>query len=68
MNEPIDCIIGDYQMPGMDGIELLRAVRAEFPDLPFVLFTGKGSGAIASEAISAGATSHVRKGRVAVYD
>jgi PAS domain S-box-containing protein len=56
-----DCIVSDYNMPGRDGIEFLRAVREEFPDLPFILFTGKGSEAIASEAISAGVTDYLQK-------
>ena len=34
-------------MPDMDGLELLRAVREEYPDLPFILYTGKGSEEIA---------------------
>ena len=36
-----DVIVADYQMPIMDGIEFLRAVRAENTTLPFILFTGK---------------------------
>jgi PAS domain S-box-containing protein len=58
----IDCVISDYEMPGMDGIEFLEAVREEWPDLPFILFTGKGSEAVASEAISAGVTDYLQKG------
>ena len=46
----IDCIVSDYDMPGMDGLEFLEAVREECPDLPFILFTGRGSEEIASEA------------------
>ncbi len=61
-NRPPDCIISDYNMPGTNGIEFLEAVREEYPDLPFVLFTGKGSEAVASDAISAGATDYVQKG------
>jgi PAS domain S-box-containing protein len=57
----IDCIVSDYRMPGMDGLEFLAAVRDDHPDLPFVLFTGEGSEAIASEAITAGATDYLRK-------
>ena len=58
----IDCIVSDYQMPGTDGIEFLEAVREEHPDLPFILFTGKGSEEVASEAISAGVTDYLQKG------
>ena len=56
-----DCIVSDYEMPGMDGIEFLEAVREDYPDLPFILFTGKGSEEIASEAISAGVTDYLQK-------
>ena len=58
----IDCIVSDYDMPGMDGLEFLEAVREEYPDLPFILFTGRGSEEIASEAISAGVTDYLNKG------
>ena len=57
----VDCIVSDYDMPGRDGIEFLRAVREDYPELPFVLFTGKGSEEIASEAISAGVTDYLQK-------
>lgn len=57
----VDCIISDYDMPGQNGIEFLNAVREEFPNLPFILFTGGGSEEIASKAISAGVTDYLRK-------
>jgi PAS domain S-box-containing protein len=56
-----DCVVSDHEMPGMDGIELLEAVREEYPDLPFILYTGKGSEAVASDAISAGVTDYLQK-------
>lgn len=59
--ENFDCIVSDYQMPGLNGIEFLRNVRENHPDLPFILFTGKGSEQVASEAISAGVTDYLQK-------
>ncbi|WP_217642038.1 PAS domain S-box protein [Halostagnicola kamekurae] len=56
-----DCVISDYEMPGLDGLELLARVRETHPDLPFILFTGKGSEEIASEAITAGVTDYLQK-------
>lgn len=56
-----DCIVSDYNMPEMDGLELLDAIRDEHSDRPFILFTGRGSEEIASEAISAGVTEYLQK-------
>jgi len=55
------CVVSDYEMPGTDGLELLETVREHRPELPFILFTGKGSEEIASEAISAGVTEYMQK-------
>ncbi|MFW5917185.1 MAG: GAF domain-containing protein [Halorubrum sp.] len=60
--ERVDCVVSDYDMPGRDGLDLLADVRAVDPGLPFVLFTGKGSEEIASEAVSAGVTDYLQKG------
>jgi len=57
-----DCIVSDYNMPRTNGIEFLRTVRERWPKRPFVLFTGRGSEDIASEAISAGVTDYLQKG------
>lgn len=56
-----DCVVSDYQMPGKDGIEFLKKVREAYPNLPFILFTGKGSEEVAGEAISAGVTDYLQK-------
>jgi PAS domain S-box-containing protein len=58
----VDCIVSDHDMPGMNGLEFLDAVRDRHPELPFVLFTGKGSEEIAAEAVSAGVTDYLQKG------
>jgi PAS domain S-box-containing protein len=59
----VDCIVSDYDMPGRDGLTFLDAVREDHPDLPFILFTGKGNEEIASRAISAGVTDYLQKDR-----
>ncbi|WP_255169925.1 PAS domain-containing response regulator [Natrononativus amylolyticus] len=58
----VDCIVSDYNMPAIDGLELLTEVRNRESELPFILFTGRGSEEIASEAISAGVTDYIQKG------
>jgi PAS domain S-box-containing protein len=57
----VDCVVSDHDMPGRNGIDFLGAVRERYPDLPFILFTGKGSEEIASKAISAGVTDYLQK-------
>lgn len=56
-----DCVVSDYDMPGQNGIELLETVREEHGDIPFILYTGKGSEAVASDAISVGVTDYLQK-------
>ena len=57
-----DAIISDYQMPDIDGITFLRAIRRDHPDMPFILFTGRGREEVVIEAINSGADSYVQKG------
>ncbi|MFC7028796.1 response regulator [Halomicroarcula sp. GCM10025710] len=60
-DEVFDCVVSDYDLPGQNGIVFLRTVREQFPDLPFILYTGKGSEEVAMEAISAGVTDYLQK-------
>jgi PAS domain S-box-containing protein len=57
----IDCIVSDYDMPRTNGIEFLETIRQKHPELPFILYTGKGSEEVAAEAISAGVTDYLQK-------
>lgn len=57
----VDCIVSDYDMPRTNGIEFLEIVREDHPDLPFILFTGKGSEEVAADAISEGVTDYLQK-------
>lgn len=57
-----DAIVSDYQMPDMNGIELLRALRSKGDTTPFVLFTGKGREEVVIEALNCGADFYLQKG------
>ncbi|MFD1645613.1 hybrid sensor histidine kinase/response regulator [Haloarchaeobius litoreus] len=59
--DEFDCVVSDYQMPDVDGLDFLSLVREHDDSIPFVLFTGQGSEEIASEAISAGVTDYIQK-------
>jgi PAS domain S-box-containing protein len=56
-----DCIVSEYELADTDGVAFLRAIRAEFPEVPFVLCATEGTETVASEAISAGVTEYVRQ-------
>ena len=51
-----DLVVTDLQMPKLDGLELCRRSRGQFPQIPVVLVTGKGSEDLAVEALAAGDT------------
>lgn len=60
--DTLDCIVSDYNMPDMTGLAFFEVIRESDPEIPFILFTGRGSEEIASEAISAGVTNYLQKG------
>ena len=57
-----DVVVSDYDMPEMDGIELLKRIREHDEALPFMLFTGRGSEKVAAEAMNADVTDYFQKG------
>jgi len=57
-----DAIISEYEMPDIDGIQLLKSVREKFPKIPFIIFTGKNREEIFIESINNGADYYVKKG------
>ncbi len=59
-SEIYDCVVTDYQMPKMNGIELAEKIRESF-DLPIIIYTGQGSEEIAEAAFSAGIDDYLRK-------
>ena len=54
-------VLTDLQMPGMNGLELVTAVRARYPHIPVILLTAYGSEEVAIQALRAGATNYVPK-------
>ncbi len=61
--ERFDAIIADYQMPGMDGIELLITVRLDphICEIPFILFTARGREEVVIRAINNGVDFYLQK-------
>ena len=60
-NESFDCILSDFQMPGMDGLEFLKTVREQGNQTPFIFLTGQGNEKIAVEAFHLGADDYFTK-------
>ncbi len=59
--EPIDCIILDLEMPGMDGFEVLNILRQQEEIIPVIVYTGTGSYERCTRAIRLGAYSFIDK-------
>ena len=57
-----DVIVSDYEMPQMNGIEFLRAIKETHPHIPFIIFTGRGREHVAIEALNLGAAFYLQKG------
>ena len=62
--QPVDLVLTDMQMDQMDGLELVEAVRADYPLTPVILMTALGSEEIAVRALEKGAASYVAKRRL----
>ena len=57
----VDLILSDINMPNMDGIEFVKAVRKKGCAVPIVMITTEGGEDIIHEAFSSGANSSIRK-------
>ena len=55
------CIVSDVRMPGIDGIELLKRLKASHSTLPVVIMTGHGDVPLAVEAMKLGAVDFLEK-------
>jgi two-component system, chemotaxis family, sensor kinase CheA len=61
---PADLVVTDVDMPGCDGLQLTRSIRAEpaWAGLPVVVVTSKSADADRRRALEAGADAYLRKG------
>ena len=53
----VDLVVSDLQMPNMSGLELLAAIKSEFPSLPVIVMTSQGSEDVAVQALESGAAN-----------
>jgi DNA-binding NtrC family response regulator len=58
---PADLVLADLRMPGMDGLQLLKEIRARFPETLVVLVTAQGDERTAVEALKLGAYDYIPK-------
>ncbi len=58
-----DALVLDYEMPGMDGIELLKKVKSGEKETPVIIFTGKGREDVVINALNNGADFYLQKGK-----
>jgi signal transduction histidine kinase len=60
-SEAYDCILLDYYLPGVDGHALIRAIGEAVPDVPVVIFTGRGDEDVAVDLMKAGVADYLPK-------
>jgi len=56
-----EVVITDYDMPEMNGLQLLKKIKERFPDLPVIFYTGQGNEEVAREAFMAGVSDYLTK-------
>lgn len=60
LDKDVDCIVSDYVMPDVNGMDLCKRVK-QVQDIPFIMYTGRGSEVVAEAAFQAGVDDYVRK-------
>lgn len=60
--DDFEVIISDYEMPEMNGLDLLKKIRMEGNTIPFVIFTGRSREDVVIEALNCGADYYIQKG------
>jgi diguanylate cyclase (GGDEF)-like protein len=63
--QPFDCILLDYRLPGEDGLDVLTRLRSEGNTTPIIMLTGEGNETVAVEAMKRGAFDYLPKSQIA---
>lgn len=61
VEDGFDCVVSDYRMPGMNGVELCAEIRSHV-DVPFFLFTAASPGEIDDDQLDEAVTGYIQKG------
>ena len=59
--QAFDCVLLDYALPGADGVEILKEIRAKGETVPVIALTGQGDEEVAVELMKAGAADYLNK-------
>jgi CheY-like chemotaxis protein len=59
--QPCDLIFIDIRMPAMDGVQVLKKVKAQQPDVSVIMMTGYAVEKLLDDALAAGAVGYLRK-------
>ena len=59
--QAFDCVLLDYALPGADGVEILKEIRAKGQTVPVIALTGQGDEEVAVELMKAGAADYLNK-------
>ena len=62
--EEYDCIVSDFHIPDIDGLELLKTLKQEGSEIPFILHVGEDYDVIRTEAHAAGVDDYFTKAEV----
>lgn len=61
VNQDIDCIVSDLDMPRCNGIELCNRIRATHPEIPFIIFSSRNDDCVSDTAADVEVTGYVQK-------
>lgn len=59
-----ELVVTDLELPMLNGLDLIKKMQSDFPQIPAVLVTGQGSERLAAEALRIGATAYVPKSMI----